>query len=477
MIIAQQILIRATAWWRLFLESSCAGGLLALALAAPAHAAASPAPAPQDGAPASSGIPHETLAPVVGELPFSKLPYAEARDAAAAQDKLFLVDATATWCGPCKQMEAEAWPVAEVGAWVAAHAVAVQLDVDAEKDIARELEISAMPTIILFRGDTELFRHTGSMDAAALLTWLDDAAAGRAGKGPVLAEALALMQSNDYKARYAIAKELQQLHEDELALQHYLWLWPNTRGTSFSAVRSSFMLGDMKRLADGNEAAREAFAEVFEEIREKVAEDASPDRMDWLEFDRWCSHFEHGDALRAWYDDHHEPDGSLRCDWAADTLFEHFVGAGDWASAGRLGKLEARASKTIGEKAAMKEAMVRTGNAGIQAEMKSWYEQQVRDKLSGLCAAAFAVGGDDEGRAIATMLLAELDDAPTRLQLATVSFEAVGARPEQVTWLDEAAQLDGDAEAIDVLRARLQAAAAEAPALPLQPAAPPEPLR
>jgi thioredoxin 1 len=446
-----------------------------IAAGAPAPATApAPAPvAPASPAQAAAGdtAPH-------GELPFSKLSYVEARDAAKAQGKLFLVDATATWCGPCKQMERDTWPLAEVGAWVAAHAVAVQIDVDAQKDIAKELQIEAMPTIIVFRDGTELDRHTGLLESAELLTWLDDVVAGRAGTGPLLERGRSLLQSDDYKARYEIAKELQQHHEDDLAVQHYVWLWPHTRGTSFVGVRLSFMLGDMKRFADRSDVARAAFDKLFAEVRAAVADKADPGRSEWSEFSSWCDTFGHGDALRAWYDAHHGPDGSVSSALAAGSLFDAFAAQGEWALAGRLGPCEARAGEELDSMHQIT-AMLKLMGGGSGPDMKDFYEKRLRQKLSGLCAAAWAVGRDDEARGIADRLLHELDDGKSRLALATVTLAAVGVRPEQSAWLDEAAAKGGDADEIAALREKIAAAAAAVPAttVPLQPASPPEPVR
>jgi thiol:disulfide interchange protein len=110
-----------------------------------------------------------------GPTAFSKLPFADARAAAAAQDRLFLVDGTASWCPPCRTMEQDTWPDAEVRAWMDAHTVAVQVDVDEQPDLARELGISSMPTLILYRGDTELARLSRGLRPQELLDWLKGA--------------------------------------------------------------------------------------------------------------------------------------------------------------------------------------------------------------------------------------------------------------------------------------------------------------
>jgi thiol-disulfide isomerase/thioredoxin len=87
---------------------------------------------------------------MVGVLdrPFADLTYEAALAKAKEQEKLLLVDFTATWCGPCKKMDADTWRNAEVGAWLAEHAVAIQVDVDEQKDLAQQFKVNAMPTVV-----------------------------------------------------------------------------------------------------------------------------------------------------------------------------------------------------------------------------------------------------------------------------------------------------------------------------------------
>jgi thiol:disulfide interchange protein len=106
--------------------------------------------------------------------PFDSRSYAEARQENASGGKWLLVDATATWCGPCQEMARSTWPDASVKAWIAEHAVAVALDVDDKSDTARELKIEAMPTIIAFKNGQERTRRVGYMDPQQFLQWLNN---------------------------------------------------------------------------------------------------------------------------------------------------------------------------------------------------------------------------------------------------------------------------------------------------------------
>lgn len=102
--------------------------------------------------------------------PFQALTYEAALEAARTQDHVVMLDFTASWCPPCREMEESTWPDADVQAWVAREAVAIQVDVDREGELARKFRASSIPTIVFVEpSGKELGRFVGYKDPAGFL--------------------------------------------------------------------------------------------------------------------------------------------------------------------------------------------------------------------------------------------------------------------------------------------------------------------
>ena len=89
----------------------------------------------------------------------------------ATDGNIKLVDFFATWCGPCKAIA----PM--IGKWSSnqyaeAKVDFFKLDVDAVAEVAKEQEVSAMPTFILFKDGKRVDQVIGA-DLRGLKTKLD----------------------------------------------------------------------------------------------------------------------------------------------------------------------------------------------------------------------------------------------------------------------------------------------------------------
>jgi thioredoxin-like negative regulator of GroEL len=114
---------------------------------------------------------------------FADVAYEQALQQADESGKFLIVDFTAVWCKPCKQMEKTTWVDPTVVAWVEDHAVAVQVDTDKRGDLARQFGVQGIPVVMLMRNGQEVDRVVGYRGAEDLLGWLN-AASDKADSSP-----------------------------------------------------------------------------------------------------------------------------------------------------------------------------------------------------------------------------------------------------------------------------------------------------
>lgn len=76
-----------------------------------------------------------------------------------------LVDFSAEWCGPCKMMA----PILKDVASQLGYAVRIlKIDVDKNQQLAAQMGIQGVPTLILYKGGKQVWRQSGVVQANQL---------------------------------------------------------------------------------------------------------------------------------------------------------------------------------------------------------------------------------------------------------------------------------------------------------------------
>jgi len=321
---------------------------------------------------------------------FSDLSFDAAMAKSQDDKKLLLVDATASWCQPCKHMDKTTWVDGGVVNAIGARAIAIQFDVDEQKELAKQLSVRAMPTVIAFRDGKEIDRVVGVRAPRDFVAWLEGLERGETSLD--IARAAVRDKPDDVKARLSFAQMLVERNELDEATAEYEKLWTSMDGApAIAMMKYGFVGAQISQLVGRHPGAREAFTRV------RNATDIGT--RDWVTLNQILGET---DRTLSWYEgvrDQVQPETELAAlvDGAVIPLL---VEKERWADAGRAFSSPVKLVEVI--IARKKLAAERTASlpADQAKQVVEMIDKMNAQEISVLRRALDAAGRDEELRAV-----------------------------------------------------------------------------
>lgn len=393
-------------------------------------------------------------APAAAEAPpvFADLGYNEAIERSIEQDRLLLVDGTAVWCGPCQRMDETTWIDPDVVSWIEENAIAIQVDVDEQPDVARGLRIRAMPTMVAFSGGEEVDRIAGYRNGADTLEWLENVAAGKTRRAALLEKARG--GPMDMMERMDLARQLVDAGEYANATEEYAWLWENMLDfdPAMVGVRGSFMLSEIESLTRVHEPAKERFEQIRKDIERRLrsGEAQMSDLRDWAQLSDALGR---GNEIVAWYDRIKDAEGAAQSIRMVERqLVDALLERNRYADAGRaITSPLAEAQRAVAAvRMTLSESMRDLPESAREQAMRAQHEwtAEVVGRNYGLCLAA---GRDEEAKRIRDLVRGLEWAEQGRLEMVEWALRVGEPRRAHMKWLagaewDRAASLRNDLE-------------------------------
>lgn len=195
---------------------------------------------------------------------FTNLSYDEAISKAKTDNKLIFVDCYTTWCGPCKTLAKNTFPLKEAGDYFNQSFICVKIDMEKGEGpkLVERLGIKAYPTMIIADGEGNIIgKITGSMGIKVLIDRIEAAKENpsykldlRYDSGKMSVEEKLnyidiLMKASERNKAKDIAQKLLDNVSDEEKISKTYWRIYSSRLVYYGTVNFKFIVDNKKKFS------------------------------------------------------------------------------------------------------------------------------------------------------------------------------------------------------------------------------------
>jgi thioredoxin-related protein len=202
---------------------------------------------------------------------FHEITLADACQKATQNGKLVMIDFYTTWCRACDKIDRLTWHNKAVSEWLREKTVALKIDAEQERELARRYHVNAFPTLVFLKADGK------EMDRLVGFLWPQDflreasAIASGVDRAQWIHEELKTVGDDPVK-RHQLARKLADLGKHPEALQQLLCCFDHgdELDPSYAGIRLSLLVSDIASLGEDYPPALAALRERREKAQQAV---------------------------------------------------------------------------------------------------------------------------------------------------------------------------------------------------------------
>ncbi len=193
---------------------------------------------------------------------FQSLSFNDAVAKASKEKKFIFIDFYTTWCAPCKMMDRDTFPAANVQKWLSEKSIALKIDAEREFALADKYRVDSYPTLLFLNPDgTEFDRIAGYVTPDDFMKFARGVEKGETSVDRMRKEMGS--QINNPLMRMQLASALAGRGDYAEALTEYLWCFDNgiKNDRDFADIRNSYLIMELMNLAQFHAPTIKALAD------------------------------------------------------------------------------------------------------------------------------------------------------------------------------------------------------------------------